>query len=305
MSMKKILLALFISFTTFAFGQTAAHKQVPGTKCSLVPPADFIPASSFNGFQHNESGSSIMITQMAAPYSKIVAGLVPENLAKQGMTLAKKEVVDFDGSRAVTIKVSQKANGMDYLKEMLVFGNESNTVMVIGTYPETSKNMEAAIHNSLFSTVYDEKKNDDPVAAANFTIDVTGSDFKIDKTMSGMVIYKMDNDVPSKKPTLLAGQSIGKVMVTDLKQYAINRVKKLPDLQQAEIKAANPITIDGLSGYEIVALNNNKNDVVEQTYVVMIFKPDNGYFIIVGNAQADLEMNLNLFKKIASTFKQK
>jgi hypothetical protein len=37
----------------------------------------------------------------------------------------------------------------------------------------------------------------------------------------------------------------------------------------------------------------------------MLFKPDNGYFIIVGNAQAELEMNLNLFKKIASTFKQK
>ncbi|WP_285055388.1 hypothetical protein [Pedobacter ginsengisoli] len=303
--MKNFLLTLFISFTTVAFGQTAAHKQVPGTKCSLVPPAGFVPATSFNGFQHNESGSSIMITQMAGPYSKIVAGFVPENLAKQGMTMAKKEVVDFNGNKALSIKLSQKANGMDYLKEMLVIGNESTTVMVIGTYPETSKNMEATIHKALFSTVYDEKKNDDPVAAANFTIDVTGSDFKIDKTMSGMVIYKMDDEIPSKKPTLLAGQSIGKVISTDLKQYAINRVKKLPDLQQAEIKAANPITIDGLSGYEIVALNKNKDDVAEQTYVAMLFKPDNGYFIIVGKAQADLEMNLNLFKKIASTFKQK
>jgi hypothetical protein len=71
------------------------------------------------------------------------------------------------------------------------------------------------------------------------------------------------------------------------------------------VKQINEITIDNLTGYEIVADGKTKDNVPELVYQVMLFDDKGGYYIIVGHTKENFEKYLEMFKKIALTFKRK
>ncbi len=71
-----VLLCLSGSFAnahSLSFAQPKLVK-VPGTKVRLVPPTGLKPSERFPGFWDEETNSSIVITEMPAPYSEIATG---------------------------------------------------------------------------------------------------------------------------------------------------------------------------------------------------------------------------------------
>src|SRR5215218_9058385 len=120
MRYKFLLLLLLAGY--LSSGQSGNLVKVPGTKCSLIPPAGFEPSSSFGGFQNAETGASIMINEIPAPYQEMVDGFTEEALKARGMTLTSKEPIDFNHSKATMIRLNQAANGITYLKQILIFG---------------------------------------------------------------------------------------------------------------------------------------------------------------------------------------
>lgn len=303
--MKKILLFAFLFCEQIAFTQTEEHIKVPGTKCSLIPPADFVAAANFSGFQNAATGASIMINELPAPYQSLVDSFTEEALKSRGMTLIKKQTIDFNGSKATLIDLSQSANGTIYLKQMLIFGDTKGTVLVNGIYPETSKGIEVKIKDALLSTVYSPSQNDNPLKAATFTIDTKNTDFKLIKYMSGSLLYSTDGKIPTQKPTLIVGNSLVKVPNENQKKYSEERLKKLPGGALNEIKTINEIIIDNLKGYEIVANGKTKEGKTELIYQVMLFNEMGDYYIIVGQAKEEFDKYLESFKKVATTFKRK
>jgi hypothetical protein len=303
--MKNRLLLAFLFLGQIAFGQTGKHLKVSGTKCSLIPPSGFVAATTFSGFQNAETGASIMINELPAPYQSLVAGFTAEALKSRGMTLIKNETIDFNGSKATLINLTQSANGTTYLKQMLVFGDTKGTVLVNGIYPEASKNIEVQIKDALLSTVYNNSQNDNPLEAATFTIEIKDTDFKLIKYMSGSLLYSTDGKIPTEKPTLIVGNSIAKVPSQNQKKYAEERLKKLPRGELNVVKEIREITIDNLKGFEIVANGKTKDDKTELVYQVMLFNENGDYYIIVGQSQEDFEKYLESFKKITKTFKRK
>jgi hypothetical protein len=303
--MKIKLLLILISVAQIAFGQTEKLTKVPGTKCSLIPPIGFIAATSFSGFQHAETGSSIMINELPAPYQTLVDGFTAEALKSRGITLVKKENIDFNGSKATLINVIQPANGSLYIKQILIFGDAKSTVLVNGIYPETSKEIEGKIKEALLSTVYNISQNENPLDAAAFTIDIKDTDFKLIKYMSGSLLYSTDGKIPTEKPTLIVGNSIAKIPTQNRKEYAAERLKKLPIEELKIIDEIKAVNIDNLTGFEIVA-NGKTNDArTELVYQVMLFNNNGDYYIIIGQTKEDFEKYLSLFKIIAKTFKRK
>ncbi len=303
--MKLLLLLPFILLAQIAPAQTGKHIKVPGTKCSLVPPAGFVAATTFSGFQNEETGASIMVNELPAPYPELADGFTAEALASRGMMMLNKETIDFNGTKATFISLSQPANGTTYLKQMLIFGDDKHTVMINGIYPEASKNLEAGIRAALLSTVYNNAQKEDPLEAAAFTVDTRDTDFKLIKYMAGSLLYSTDGKMPTDKPTLIVGNSVAKVSATDLKKYAEERFKKLPGGEHAVIKTTNEITVDDLKGYEIVADSKTKAGVPQLAYQVMLFTESGGYYIIIGHAAEDLDKYLDSYKKIARTFRRK
>ncbi|MCC6281422.1 MAG: hypothetical protein IT262_12520 [Saprospiraceae bacterium] len=285
--------------------QTAQRTNIPGTKCSLAPPDGFVPATTFGGFQHVESGASIMVNEIPAPYQTMVDGFTADALKKRGMTLISREAIDFNNAKATIIHVSQPANGTTYLKQMLIFGDAEKTVLVNGIYPEASKDLEVNIRNALFSIVYDDTQVENPLDAATFIIDVSGTDFKLIRYMSGSLLYSTDGKMPTEKPTLIVGSSIAKVSPENQQKYAEERLKKLPRGELNVVKEIKAISIDNLNGYEIVAEGKTKNDTPELVYQTMLFNDKGDYYIVVGKAGEEFEQNLEAFRKVTKTFKRK
>lgn len=303
--MRIILSFICIAFNTVLFAQPATHQPVTGTKYSLIPPAAFTPSSSFSGFENTKLSSSIIITEIPASFEAINKSFTAEALKTRGMVLISIENIDFNKSPAAFITLSQELNGIKFLKQILAFGDDKKSVLVNGIYPEKNKTIEAEIKTSLFSIQYNENQKDDPLAAVKFTIDVTGSGLQPAKYMMGSIIYTHDGKIPTQKPSLLAGNSISKVVIENRKEYAIKRFKELQGGESIAITENNAIKIDNLQGFEIIAKGKNKEQQEELTYQVMLFTETNDYFIIVGMAKENIGANLTLFKKIAKTFKQK
>jgi len=246
-----------------------------------------------------------MINETPSYYQSIADGFTADALKTKGMTLISKQTVDFNNSKATLVNVSQSANGTTYLKQLLIFGDSKGTVLVNGIYPEAAKEIEAEIKAALLSTIYSSSQNDNPLDAATFTIDITGTDFKLIKYMSGSLLYSTDGTIPTEKPTLIAGNSLAKISAQDQKQYAGERLKKLPRGEHNVIKEIKEITIDNLNGYEIVADGRSKDKEHELIYQVMLFNDRGDYYIILGQAKEEFQKNLEAFKKIAKTFKRK
>ncbi len=303
--MKSRIIVLLLILVQVAFGQTEKLTKVAGTKCSLIPPSGFIAATTFSGFQNAETGASIMINELPASYQSLVDGFTAEALKSRGMTLIKKQTIDFNGSKATLINLTQSANGTIYIKQMLIFGDTKGTVLVNGIYPEASKEIETKIKDALLSTVYNISQNENPLEAATFTIDIKDTDFKLIKYMSGSLLYSTDGKIPTEKPTFIVGNSIAKVPSQNQKKYSEERLKKLPGGELNIIKEIKEITIDNLKGFEIVADGKTKDNKAELVYQVMLFNDKGDYYIIVGQAKEDFDNNIVTFRKIAKTFKRK
>jgi hypothetical protein len=303
MQYKLLLILLLVGHLTF--GQTNKHIIVPGTKCSLIPPSGFVAATNFSGFQSAETGASIMINELPAPYQQLVDGFTAEALKARGMTLISKQSIDLNNSKATLIKVTQTANGATYLKQILVFGDVKGTVLINGIYPEASKIVEGKILDALLSTVYNASQKDNALEAAPFTINVEGTEYKVAKFMGGSLLFSKDGRIPTNKPTLIVGSSLAKVSTPNQKQYAQERLKKLPGGESSVVKEIKATTIDGLNGYEIVAEGKGANDKPELIYQVMLFNEKGDYYIILGQAKENMESNLETYRKIAKTFKRK
>lgn len=303
MQLRLLLTCLLIG--QLSFGQTDKHVKVSGTKCSLIPPNGFVAATSFSGFQNAETGASIMINELPWPYQTLIDGFTAEALKTKGMTLISKQAIVLNNSKATLINVTQIANGTTYEKQILIFGDTKETVLVNGIYPEGTKNMEVKIKDALLSTIYNASQNDNPLDAATFTIDVKGTDFKIVKFMSGSLLYSTDGKIPTEKPTLIVGNSIAKIPTQNQKQYAEERLKKLPRGEFNVVKEVNEVTIDNLKGYEIIADGQSKDNKPELVYQVMLFNKKGDYYIIIGKAKEEFQKNLEVYKRIARTFKRK
>jgi len=286
---------------------TQEHKEVRGSKISLIPPPEFSVATNFLGFQHTATNSSIMILDVPGPYAEIAKSLTTENLLKQGVIVQEIEQITMNGLPSMLITGQQTAYDLDFKKFTLVFGTDKESIMINGIVPLADSSRTEWVKKSVLSTVYDAAKVLNPLDAVDFQVSTLDTDFVFAKSMSNMLIYNRDGKVPvetADKASLVVAKAISKVAIPDKKEYAINRIKILP-VQISKIFETNPIEINGLEGFEIIAEGvNRKTGEKEQAYQVMLFK-DSTYYILFGSSQADFEANLVVFKKIARTFKLK
>jgi hypothetical protein len=304
--MKIKFLASFLLLGQIALGQIEKYVKVTGTKCSMIPPKSFVVSSNFSGFQNNEKGASIMINEIPAPYQQLIEGFNESALKTKGMTLTSKQIIDFNSSKATLLTVSQPANGIIYLKQILIFGDLKTTILINGIYPEQSNDLELEIKDALLSTIYSESQIENPLDAAKFTIETKETEFKVVKYLAGMLLYSTDGKVPTEKPTLTVGNSISKIpIVTDKEAFAINRLKKLPKGENSIVKSGGEITIDNLNGYEITAEGKSQNDMPELIYQVILFDDNGYYYLILGHSTQDFQQYSEIFKKIAKTFRRK
>lgn len=307
-----LIICFLVSFNTFAQVKfenklTDGHVNISGTKISLIPPQGFTKASNFQGFQQNESGSSIMVVAIPGPFSEVSKGITKEGLLSRGIEVDKIENVSLNDLPAVLATGKQNANGYVYTKYMFCFGTEKETTIINGAFPENLKALGNEVKKSLLSAVYEQNKKIDPLAHVDFQIDVANSKLTFAKSVANALLFTADGNLPPKsadKTMLTVSKSLSQITIEDKKLFAINRIKQMP-VEIDKIESTDIIAIDGINGYEIVATAKNRtNAEPEKVYQVILFS-DNLYYILVGITNDLSGKSLDELRKVALTFKRK
>lgn len=289
--------------------QRQNYTAVRGTKISLIKPEGFTEAETFPGFQQTDTGASIVITEMPAPYSQIASTFTKENLKARGMTLLGKQNVTIDDYKGQLLQVTQVAHFTTFAKWIAVFGDATATVILVASLPqEMEDTLSEPLRDSLLSAKWQKNKVLDPFAFLNFAIDTTPN-LKFTQRVQNMLLYTKSGVIPTKspeEPLFVVGPALSNIEVINQKQFSEKRIAQTEQVKNLAIDTSNEINIDGLSGYEIVAraldVETNTPLVV---YQVMLFKGKT-YYIMQGIVGSKLKTEyVDDFQKMARSFRIK
>lgn len=314
--MKKLLFLFLCFFTLETFAQkrsinnklSTEHIFIPATKIAIIPPPNFAKAVGFSGFQQAETNSSILIAEIPAPYPEMVKSFTAENLKTRGVILIKTEDISFQNTPAKLFITKQSANGMDFSKTVLVFGDSKRVILVNFLYPENDKTLAEQMDKTISSLVYQSTKQVTPLEEANFKINTADTKFKFAHSLSGSLIFTSDGQLPpadTDKAFLSVSQIlINTSTVLDKKILAIETMQKFPNGKKTKIEKVSTIEIDGLTGYEVIGTGENEKGQKELVYEVMLFS-NSSYYTIVGISPTQFDSYLQVYKSIAKTFERK
>ena len=312
---KIILTTLLLSISLTTFGQkkienelTEEHQNIKGTKISLIPPIGFIDGLNFFGFQNNYTGSIIMINEISEPYSENSVGIIKENFINNGIEFSKTKKLRINGLPAIFLTGTNNEYGNINTQYILVFGTDSETIMINGIHPDIFKEVIGdEIKKSMLTAFYEADKKINPFDALDYTLDVSITKLIYGKRIATALIFSVDGQVPtfsSDKTYLIVEMSFSEITTEDKKLFCINFLKQgLTEI--TNIEYTKEITIDGVSGYEIYAKGKNKETgETENIYQVILFS-DTLYYIFSGTTNDQTDKSIEEIKKAVKTFKRK
>lgn len=308
------LIIIFILTFSTIFGQTITnnvltsnHQNITGTKISLIPPKGFLKATNFLGLEQTQSGSSIMILDIPGPFSEVSKGLTKAGFLSQGVEVKNIKKLTINNLPAILITGEQNAYGNIYTKFVLCFGTDKETIMINGASPNNLKEIAKEIKTSILTSFYEADKEINPFDVVDFEINVLKSKLIFAKSISNSLIFTTDGVIPTKstdKTSLIIAKSFSKTDIEDKKLFCLNRLKQLSiDVDRTE--TITEISIDGISGYETIALGKDKKTKKDEKIYQVILFSDSLYYIFYGSTNQDFDINISELKKIVNTFKRK
>ncbi len=234
----------------------AAPVRVPGTGVTIDAPAGFEPSTSFPGFGRADLQSSIMVTEMPAPFAGIREGMVKEKLATRGMVLLSSGDVSVSGRLSVLLKVAQEAAGQSYLKWVLVTGTDRKSVTIVGTYPRSAEGQVGeAMRKALLGVTWSPDPPKDVYEGLPFRVKPT-SKLRLAGRVGNMLALNASGALAPARagdPFYIVGRSVSDAAIRQLRAFAEARARRTETLRSIRIVQGRPLRIDGLPAYELLA----------------------------------------------------
>ncbi|MBC8104014.1 MAG: hypothetical protein H7Z41_15685 [Cytophagales bacterium] len=280
----------------------------PNAGVRLVQPSGFTPATSFDGFEH-KTGASVVVMRIPGPYAEVTRGFDTAALKARGITLVTKEDMKIDGLSGVLLNVTQEAHDIVFAKWIAAFGDPSQTILVTASFPqEQTRSLSARLKASVLSARRDKKVGAKPGADITFTL-TPSTKLKPASGLGKMLLFTKEGIVPAKNPSdplFVATPSLGDPPVADRGEYALNRLRQTAHTTVTKITSNQPIGIDDMDGFEIIAEAKDTTSGLPLTlYQVMLFEEDS-YFLmqgLVGKEQS--AAYLPEFKAMARSLRRK
>jgi hypothetical protein len=300
----RIVTSLLALSAAIAFAKPV---PVPGTQVAIEPPEGFTLAKQFPGFMREDVTASIVVTEMPAPVAEIKKAMNKEDLATKGMVLLESETLKHAGKDALLVKVSQQASGIDFLKWMLITGEERATTLVVGTFrSDTEDELSAPMRTAVLSSSFGAAPKD-AFEGLLFRI-APSAKLKLAGRVSNMLLLNESGTttpVAPEAPLYVIGSSMGEAAIGDLPAFAQARAAKTAKVKDVRNFKGQPIKLDGLDAYELVAdATDAKSGKALRLYQV-IAPEGNNYFIAQGlvGAQRAAEF-VPEFQRVTGSFKQ-
>lgn len=286
------------------------RKLVPGTRVRLAPPPGHSPGKGFLGYQWEETGASLLILEMPAPYAEVGAGFDAEGMAKKGMTLLEASDARFGVHEGKLVHATQRAQGVEFEKWMAVLGDERRTVMITANFPQVlAEELSAPFKEALLGATWDPKLEIDPFEILPWTI-TAPKGLKFAANMGTTLIFTENGEVDQKatpaSPRLMVSPSIGNAKIVDARKFAESRLRKLPGFGSLELESSTEFSAGGRAGWEIVATAVDEPSGVEIVLHQILLVGDGEYHLFVAQSgREQRETWLPRFRACAASWKLK
>jgi hypothetical protein len=234
---------------------TAQPQQVAGMRVMLQPPEGFAPAERFSGFQRPEARASIMVVELDAPFTEMEGRLTPEAFAAQGMRVVTSEALSVDSMRGRLVAVTQEARGETFEKWALMFGDDSLTVIITATYPQSAQSLSEPLKRAVLSARLADRAPENPLAGLNFRI-TEGPRLRIAGRLGNTLLLNESGQIPNPAPAspfLVVGASVSQVDLSDLEAFSRRRITQTVSFSRISNVTGTSVSIDGAPGYELFA----------------------------------------------------
>ena len=294
-----------LCFFLFALTATAAPVPVPGTKVRLEPPPGFSPSSRFPGFQQEEIQASIMVTELPVAAGVMKKGMTKEGLASKGVSLLTSETLQVDGGEVLLLHGAQTAVGIDYLKWMLVTGDETTTVLVLATFPKSEEaRVGEALRRAVLTTSF-TAGNGDPWAGLSFRVTPTARLEILHRVSNMLMLAEPGKKIPlaAADPILLVSASISAAAVEDLAAFSRTRARQTERVHDLENEEGRAIKVGGRDAYELLADATDTDEGIALRLYQVIVPDETGYHLVQGlvGANRAAEM-IPEFRRLTESF---
>lgn len=282
--------------------------RVPGTKVSLTPPAGFSPAQQYPGFERAADQASIMVTELPTPAADMIRAMTRQGLASRGMNLIAAQDAVINGTPARLLHLRQQTPNADVLKWMLIAGDRTMTIMVVGTLPAGgAPSTGNAIQQSLLTTSWGSAAAPSPFEGLPFRV-TPSAKLKLARRVSNMLTFTESGTMGSPGSTealYLVGHSIGKGQLGDLRTFAEARARQTTLTKSVGNFAGRMLQVDRLDAYELEADALDARSGAPVRLYQVIIPDESGYFIAQGLCRADRAGELiQEFRSITASFRR-
>jgi hypothetical protein len=289
-------LAALLAFLFFTALAQAADPTFPiGSRIGLVPPPGMVMSKNYLGFDDVDKDAAILLaSQVAAAYPDIEKSLTPESLKAQGITIDKRETMQFPFGSGVLVTGKQTSDKKVYRKYLLVAQASDLTVLVNAQVPEQETAYpDAAMHAAIASvalraTVPDVEK----LSLLPFTVgDLAG--FHIQSVLPGRALVLIDN--PNGTPTaddfearmFVAAFPGGPSESDDRAQFARLAFDQIVGIKEIKLTMSEPLRINGQSGFQTMAQAKDARTNADIMVAQWLRFGGGAFMQMIGMAKAD------------------
>jgi hypothetical protein len=301
-------LALTVLVTTFAGPLSAQSVRVPGTSVTVAPPEGFSPATQYPGFEWPEAQASIMVTELPGPAGDMIRSMTGPALAGKGVVLISAHDAVIKDKPARLLHVRQKTARGVALKWILIAGDATTTIMIVGTFTEgVSPGIGDAMKRSLLTASWGSQASSGPFEGLPFRVMPTAK-LKLAKRVSNMLMFTESGTLGTPGSTealYIAGHSIGDGQFGDLRSFSESRAMQTKSMTGVSNFTGRLIQVDSLDAYELEADAADARSSKAMRLYQVIMPDGTGYFILQGLIRADRAGEIfPEFKAVTGSFRR-
>ena len=162
---KSLILSVLVVTSISLFSQNVAEYKtvsVPHTTVTITVPSDFNLIKGQPSFLHQATASTLQVKEVSTPYKVVVGTLSPESMAKNNeVWVGSEDAVMNTGLEAkwffstFNLTAENSSQAVPYERVMLLTGNESKTIWLIGNYPKSvASQMKDVIKKAMLTAMF-------------------------------------------------------------------------------------------------------------------------------------------------------
>jgi hypothetical protein len=292
MKLIRFLSAAALLMAAFSPALAADAIFPPGVRVGITPLVGLMPAKTFAGFETEDHGVKVLLTELPADaYTEVMNALKTNPVGPSGV---KPESIET-GAGTAYYTIETGMNGTTSVKRysMILPGGAFSGYIAVQVPENVAKIYTDEAVRQMFATAVIRKQVPVEEQLAQLPFKITAlADFKNVRTLApGAAVILADADETTgfePAPFMVIGLiGTSPAQPEDRDRFAQETVLQIPGVREARITMSEPIRIDSSPGYETRINAISGKDNIPVTIVQWLRFSGSGVMRIIGSAPRD------------------